>query len=244
MNFALTAGRQQTGHIAHHLLEKAVGRDAQAQHGRVRGIKFAGRRNVQRGGDDMPRGAFHVSARVLQPGKVLFSQQVGQGRAHALDIQRAAVPDKWGQLRRHKPALLPELVDVGFAQGVLAGMKIRRRGLDRQYADCRRQQGIEAAPPGQPGLGGGHVAVGHLTVGVYARIRAARRVRPHRRAGQHAQGGLQFSLNGGRRRGLFLNLPAAVASAQVSQQQFQAHQSGSLMRVIISVNLAVLAGLV
>ena len=86
--------------------------------------------------------------------------------------------------------------------------------------------------------------MGHLAVGMHARVSAARAVHPYRRAGQHAQGGFQLALNSGRRRRLFLDLPAAVAGAQIGQQQFQAHQSGSLMRVISSVNLAVLTGLV
>ena len=76
-------------------------------------------------------------------------------------------------MRRHKGAFLPELVHVSFAQGILAGVKIRRRGLGRQYADFRRQQGIEAALPAQPGLGVGDIAMGYLAVGVHARVGAA-----------------------------------------------------------------------
>ena len=86
--------------------------------------------------------------------------------------------------------------------------------------------------------------MGHLSVGVYARISAARPVHAHGRARDLAQGGLKRALDSGRRVDFFLNLPAAVACAHIGQKQSEAHYSGSLMRVMSSVSLAVCLGFI
>ena len=167
---------------------------------------------------------------------------MGQGCAHGLHGEGAALPYKGGKVRRHEGVLLPELVGICFAQCVLARMKIGRGLLGMQHADIAWQYGIEAVAPVEPGAGIGHIAVYDLPVGVYARIGTARAMRPHGLPGDGAQRRLQLTLNGGRRAGFFLNLPSAVAGSHIGNNKLETHQSGILMRVMSSVNLAVFCG--
>lgn len=163
-------------------LRKPSADDAEPQERRVRRVKLAGGQARQRSREHRAACAFHVRARILQTCKILFSQQMRQSRVHGCHVQRTAIPDEWGQLRRHKEFFLPELVGIGFALGILAGVKVRSRRRRREHPDFRRQQGIETAPPIQSGLDIGHVAMGHLSVGMHARVRAARTMHPHGRA--------------------------------------------------------------
>mgnify|MGYP000173064194 CR=1 FL=1 len=165
------AGGQQSGHVADHLLQKTVGRDGQAQAGQVGRHELHGRQFRQCGGLELAHRAFHLGARVLEAGEVMPAQQKGQGRAHGPGVQGAAAPDEGRQPGRHEAFLLPEVIHIGLAQGADAGMEVGGGLLPVQDAHVRRQQGIEGVTPVQTGAAG-HIAMGHLTVGMDARIGA------------------------------------------------------------------------
>ena len=97
----------------------------------------------------------------------------------------------------------------------------RQTGVHDPYV--ARQAGIEGTLPVQPGFGLGHVAVGHLPVGVHARIGAARALHMGGNARHVGHGLFQFSLNRGRVGPVFpgLDLPAPVMRAHVGQSQFE-----------------------
>lgn len=102
VHFSLAASGQQACHIAHHLLQKTVGGDAEKQHGAVRRVPGAGRGRLQAGVQHRAHCAFHIRARIAQTGEVAAAQQVGQGRVQGRKVQRAAVPDKGRQGRGTK----------------------------------------------------------------------------------------------------------------------------------------------
>ena len=94
--------------------------------------------------------------------------------------------------------------------------------LPVQDAHVRRQQGIEGMAPVQTGAAG-HIAMGHLTVGMDARIGATGAEHAHGSPGDAAHGGFHGGLHGGRRGGDVLDLPAAVTAAVIGQQQPETH---------------------
>lgn len=216
------AGGQQSGHVADHLLQKTVGRDGQAQAGQVGRHELHGRQFRQCGGLELAHRAFHLGARVLEAGEVMPAQQKGQGRAHGPGVQGAAAPDEGRQPGRHEAFLLPEVIHIGLAQGADAGMEVGGGLLPVQDAHVRRQQSIEGVTPVQTGAAG-HIAMGHLTVGMDARIGATGAEHAHGAPGDAAHGGFHGGLHGGRRRGDVLDLPAAVTAAVIGQQQPETH---------------------